>query len=79
MSYEPFSWGICSICGNKYLKKPGSIYTVKFAGRSYPCCSYNCYMIGVHTKENVAAERQGKLYAKMLIEAGKSGKEDNKQ
>lgn len=76
MSYEPFSWGVCSICGKKYLKQLGSIYTVKFAGKSYPCCSYNCYNIGVRTKEEIKANRQSKTYQKLMIDAGNQSEKE---
>lgn len=48
---EPFKYTTCAICGKKFLKSPGSIYRVLFAGQSCQCCSYTCYLQAKRTKE----------------------------
>ena len=56
MSYAdktgPFKFTTCAICGKQYIKPPGSIYKVKFAGKIYQCCSYSCYMRAKKLKED---------------------------
>lgn len=49
----PFTQITCAVCGKKFVKQPGSIYHLQFAGRSYQCCSYTCYQKGLDVKENV--------------------------
>lgn len=56
MSYKdgkgPFKYTTCAICGKQYIKAPGSIYKVNFAGKTYQCCTYSCYMKAKRLKED---------------------------
>ena len=56
MSYKdgtgPFKFTTCAICGKQYIKAPGSIYKVNFAGKTYQCCSYTCYNRAKAIKED---------------------------
>lgn len=56
MSYNdstgPFKFTKCSICGKEYIKAPGSIYKLKFAGKIHNFCTYTCYMKAKRLKEN---------------------------
>lgn len=56
MSYAdktgPFKFTTCAICGKQYIKIPGSIYKVNFAGKTYQCCTYSCYMKAKKLKED---------------------------
>ena len=56
MSYAdktgPFKYTTCAICGKQFIKAPGSIYKVKFAGKTYHCCTYTCYVEAKRLKEH---------------------------
>lgn len=56
MSYSdgkgPFKYTTCAICGKQFIKAPGSIYKVMFAGKTNQCCSYTCYMKAKRIKED---------------------------
>ncbi len=55
--YEPFKETVCAMCGKKYIKRPGSIYTVQYKGKQNQCCSYTCYMKAIRLKERLAYEK----------------------
>lgn len=68
---EPFTYTICGICGEKFIKPVGSIYRVKFANRMCNCCSYKCYRIAKEVKDsNVSIQ-----YARLLSENSSKLKE----
>lgn len=50
--YEPLKLTDCAICGKPFMKQPGHMYKVKFAGKIYNCCSYSCYIEAKKVKEN---------------------------
>lgn len=51
-SNGPFRLAECSICGKVHLVMPNTIYKVKFAGKTYHCCSHTCYRIAKKLKED---------------------------
>lgn len=51
MSYTPFAYTTCAICGKEFIRIPGSIYKVVFANKVYHCCGYKCWNIAKQTSE----------------------------
>lgn len=45
-----FDFTECAICGKKFIEIPCSIYKLRFADKTYHCCSYSCYTEGLKTK-----------------------------
>ena len=41
---------VCAICGKEYIRPAEPIYNVRFARKTYNCCSYHCYQIAKQTK-----------------------------
>lgn len=58
----------CQMCAKQFIKRPGSIYKVLFAGRVYHFCSYSCYEAAKACKENVQKTSHEALYARLRNE-----------
>lgn len=51
----------CGICGKHFLKAPNNIYQVSFAGQKYHCCSYKCYIVAKHAKQDYSSKEYRQL------------------
>lgn len=60
-SNGPFTYTTCGICGKEYIRIPGSIYKVRFAGKTYHCCGYACYQKALKIKESCNEHQYQKL------------------
>lgn len=49
----PFKFTTCSMCGKEFIRQPGSIYKLHFAGKMHHFCCYTCWMKGKKVKESV--------------------------
>lgn len=60
----PFKFTTCAICGKQFIRQPGSIYHLRFADKTYQCCSYTCYRNATKVKEgtNEAIYKKFKYY-----------------
>lgn len=43
----------CQMCAKQFIRQPGSIYKVKFAGKIYHFCSYSCYTAAKKCRDQV--------------------------
>ncbi len=75
--YTPFHFKECCICGKKFIKIPGSIYKLVFAGRVVHCCSYTCYSKAKEIKESCNSNEYNRL--RKELEKGEIGEKDNKK
>lgn len=58
----------CQMCAKQFIKQPGSIYKLPFAGRMYHFCSYSCYKDAKACKENVQETSHEVLYVRLRDE-----------
>ena len=69
-----FQFTTCQMCGNKFIKRPGSIYKLNFAGKVYHFCTYSCYKAAKECKEQVQETSHEVAYTRIREEL-KSKKE----
>lgn len=60
MKNEPLKFTTCAMCGKQFIKQPGHMYKVEFAGKQNVCCSYTCYQ----NAKKVKAENNQPEYRK---------------
>lgn len=60
-------FGVCSICGERYLKPACSLYKVKFAGKIFATCSYKCFRIAQKTKESEVSSQYQKYMKAVTV------------
>lgn len=63
----------CQMCGKDFIKRPGSIYKICFAGKTHQFCSYTCYQQAKKVKEAVQATTSEISYSRLRQEAKKVG------
>ena len=70
-SRGPFRFTECAMCGKKFIRHPGYIYSLKFGGTVHHFCSYNCYEKGRRTKESKNSNAYTKLRRELKGENNK--------
>ena len=65
----------CQMCGKQYIRIPGSIYKMRFAGKRYNFCTYECFRHAEKCKEQIMATSHESDYIKFQDEL-KAAKEE---
>lgn len=63
-----FQFTTCQMCGKDFIRQPGSIYRLNFAGQAYQFCSYSCYTAAKRCKEQIQATTHEITYARIRSE-----------